>query len=158
MCLLEVIGLFLSDSADVWLDWTNHVWCAIDRVVKSVPSKALSLRQLLDNRSKELKATLCWGNSQGFAADVVVADTWRLSCRCATANWSPISQDATWSSLACGQVPLSRSSHLYWRNRTGLTTATTSTRRCADYTGSIRLMVSGISDIVTTGCIRNRNR
>jgi len=65
-------------------------------------------------------------------------DTWLLSCRCVIANWSPTRQDAMSSSLDSGQLPLSLSLHRYWRNPTGSTTATTSTRRCAAYTGSIR--------------------
>ena len=73
------------------------------------------------------------------ASGVVVAiDTWRLSCRYVIADWSPRRQDATRLSLDSGQLLWSRSLHRYWRNPTGFTTATTSTRRCAVYTGSIR--------------------
>ena len=72
------------------------------------------------------------------SAAVVAIDTWQLSCRYVIADWSPRRQDATRLSLDSGQLLLSRSLHRYWRNQTGFTTATTSTRRCAVYTGSIR--------------------
>ena len=36
-------------------------------------------------------------------ADAVVIGTWRLSCRCAIGSWLQSHQDATKSSLVCGQ-------------------------------------------------------
>jgi len=76
--------------------------------------------------------------SDAVVADAVVVDTWRLSCRFAIAHWPQSRRDASSSSSDSGRLQSSRSLRRYWRNRTGHTTATTSTRRCAAYTGSIR--------------------